>query len=132
MIIMRLLTVFAAMPYCLTLAHAAGDAVKGETQFGPCTVCHTVAPGGTEQIGPNLFAVMGQKAAGRSKTFDYSPALKASGIVWSETTLDQWIKGPATLVPGTKMEFLGVTRAETRANIVAYLATLKPQAAEAR
>jgi cytochrome c len=104
---------------------AAGDAAKGEVQFGQCTACHTVVEGGAELIGPNLFGVSGSIAASRSKTFDYSPALKKSAIAWTDEKLDQWIKSPGTLVPGAKMEFTGISRAETRANIIAYLKSLK-------
>lgn len=109
-------------------AHAAGDPVKGETQFGQCTACHTVVDGGAEIVGPNLFGVIGKAAATRGKTFDYSPALKASGIVWTDEKLDLWIKSPATLVPGTKMEFVGVSRPETRSNIIAYLKSINATA----
>lgn len=111
--------------FTANIALAAGDAVKGEVQFGPCTACHTVVEGGAELIGPNLFGVNGKPAATRSKTYDYSAALKSSAIVWTDENLDLWIKGPGALVPGAKMEFTGVSRAETRANIIAYLKSMK-------
>lgn len=105
--------------------YAAGDAAKGEMQFGQCTACHTVVEGGAELIGPNLVGVSGSLAASRSKTYDYSSALKKSAIIWTDEKLDQWIKSPGALVPGAKMEFTGISRAETRANIIAYLKSLR-------
>ena len=116
----------ALLSVCLSAnIYATGDAAKGEMQFGQCTACHTVVEGGAEMIGPNLFGVTGAAAARRSKTFNYSEALKNSAIVWTDEKLDQWIKSPAALVPGAKMEFTGVSRAETRSNIIAYLKSLK-------
>jgi cytochrome c len=103
------------------VAHADGDPVKGKEQFGPCSACHNVAAGAPNMTGPNLHGVFGKKAGTTPANFDYSAALKASGIVWNEQTLDKWITSPADLVPGTKMEFVGIGRKETRSNIIAYL-----------
>jgi cytochrome c len=116
----------AAAAMVLTASHAqAADAVKGKMQFGPCTACHTVDPAKPDLVGPNLFGIVGKKAATIRKGYAYSPALKASGLVWDEKTLDAWLKSPATLVPKTKMEYVGMTRAETRANVIEYLKTAK-------
>lgn len=103
-------------------AVAANDPVRGEHQFGPCSECHNVGAKQPDKKGPNLHGVLGKKAGtNRAKSFAYSAALKASGIVWTEDRLDAWMTSPATLVPHTKMDFVGVTRADTRSNIIAYL-----------
>jgi cytochrome c len=52
--------------------------------------------------------------------YAYSPALKAAGIVWDETTLDRWLADPQAMVPGTKMTF-SVDDAQDRADVIAFL-----------
>jgi cytochrome c len=106
----------------VSVGHAADDPVKGEQQFAPCTACHTVAAGGPNKTGPNLHGVFGKHAGtNQAKTFAYSPALKASGIVWTPESLNTWITDPAADVPHTKMDFVGIGRRDTRSNITAYL-----------
>ena len=98
----------------------AGDPDLGKRQFAPCTACHTTEAGGPDKVGPNLHGIIGRKA-GTKPGFAYSDALKGSGITWDEAKLDQWIKKPAALVPGTKMAFIGISNDTVRANIIAYL-----------
>jgi cytochrome c len=102
----------------------AGDAKKGQTAFGICQTCHTVTKGGGNGIGPNLFGVAGRKAASLPG-FYYSPALKASNIVWTNDKLTAWVTNPAKLVPGTRMVFAGIHDPARAADVVAYLDTLK-------
>ena len=101
-------------------AQAAGDPVLGKRQFAPCTSCHTLAKGEPDKVGPNLHGVMGSKAGTRG-AFNYSDALKKSGIVWDEAKLDEYIKKPSAFIPGNKMAFVGVVKDDVRANIVAYV-----------
>jgi cytochrome c len=105
-------------------ANAAGDAKAGANVFKRCAVCHTNDKGGGDGLGPNLFGVVGRKAATRPG-FAYSAPLQKSGIVWSEATLTKWVAGPGRMVPGTKMTFAGITSKKQQADVVAYLATLK-------
>jgi len=105
-------------------AHAAGDAKAGATVFKRCAVCHTNDKGGGDALGPNLFGIVGRKAASR-EGFAYSGPLKRAGIVWNEASLTKWAAGPARLVPGTKMAFPGLTSKKQQADVVAYLGTLK-------
>ena len=118
---MKICFKLALILFPANIVWAAGDAAKGEVQFGPCTACHTIIEGGADLTGPNLFGVAGREAGQNSKSFAYSPALKSSEIVWTDEKLDLWIKSPGALVPGAKMEFVGISRAETRANIIAYM-----------
>lgn len=108
-----------------TGAHAqeivAGDPVRGQQQFGPCTACHTVNLGGPNMTGPNLHGVIGKKAGTNQPNFAYSAQLKASGLVWTPATLNKWITDPAALVPHTKMTYPGDQKASSRSNIIAYL-----------
>ncbi len=106
-------------------AQTAGDAVAGQKQFGQCRVCHTVTKTGTDGVGPAMWGVYGAQAATRRPKFKYSPALKASKLVWNDATLDKWIADPASTVKGTSMHFIGIPRKPARANIIAYMKTLK-------
>jgi cytochrome c len=105
-------------------ANAAGDAKAGAQVFKRCAVCHTNDKGGGDGLGPNLFGVVGRKAATRPG-FAYSAPLQKSGIVWNEAMLTKWAAGPARVVPGTKMMFAGITSKKQQADVAAYLATLK-------
>ncbi len=106
-------------------AQTAPDPVAGKRLFGQCMACHRAEASQPDMIGPNLAGVYKSKAASRRPKFAYSPALKASKLTWDDATLDKWLTDPAKLVPGTKMEFLGVSRKPSRDNIIAYLKTLK-------
>ena len=74
-------------------------------------------------MGPSLFGIVGSKA-GDVPDFTFSPALKASGIVWDRDKLDTWLQGPMKMVPGTRM-VVNVPDAEARKAIIDYLETLK-------
>jgi cytochrome c len=117
-------TVLALLAGTTLAAHAAGDAKAGASVFKRCAVCHTSNKGGGDGLGPNLFGVVGRKAATRPG-FAYSAPLQKSGIVWNEATLTKWAAGPARVVPGTKMMFAGITSKKQQADVAAYLATLK-------
>ena len=105
-------------------ANAAGDAKAGAAVFKRCAVCHTNDKGGGDGLGPNLFGIVGRKAATRPG-FAYSAPLKKSGIVWDEAMLTKWAAGPTRVVPGTKMMFAGITSKKQQADVAAYLVTLK-------
>ena len=103
----------------------AGDPVAGGRTFGQCRICHTAEPSGADGIGPNLAKVFGARAGTRRSKYAYSPALKKSGLVWNEETLDRWLTSPAKTVPGNKMAFAGLSQKPMRDNLIAYLKTLK-------
>ena len=105
-------------------AQAAGNAKAGEQLFARCGMCHSNAKGDGNKIGPNLFGVVGRKA-GTAPQFSYSPAMKSAGFVWTNDKLDAWITSPATVVPNNKMMFAGIPSATQRADLIAYLDTLK-------
>lgn len=105
-------------------AQAAGNATAGAQLFARCAMCHSNAKGDGNKIGPNLFGVVGRKA-GTAPQFSYSPAMKTAGFVWTDDRLDAYIKSPATVVPNNKMMFAGLPSATQRADLIAYLDTLK-------
>lgn len=81
-----------------------------------CGACHSLD---ANRIGPKHRGVYGRKA-GSVADFNYTPALKKSGIVWSFQTLDRWLQGPTKMVPGTAMA-LSLSSAQDRADVIAYL-----------
>jgi cytochrome c len=118
-----LLAASTVLLVCLSrgaVADAAGDPQKGHRLFAQCGSCHTIEADGPTKVGPNLHGVLGRKA-GSLAGFDYSAALRTSGIVWDEAKLDQFIHQPAAFVSGTKMAFPGIQDAQQRADIIAYI-----------
>lgn len=106
-------------------AAQAQDASAGGTLFRQrCQTCHSVKPGqAASGLGPNLAGVVGRKAAGTG--FTYSTALKNSGLVWDQATLDSFLTAPMKKVPGTRM-VVSVPDARQRADLRAFLAQQKP------
>jgi cytochrome c len=104
------------------LADPAGDAVAGKKAFAACGVCHAVVAN-KNGVGPSLFGITG-KAAGSSAGFKYSDAMKAAGK-WTPEKLDAFLADPKKTVPGNKMPFAGIKDPKRRADIVAYMQTLK-------
>jgi cytochrome c len=90
--------------------------------FGICRSCHSVEKGQTV-VGPSLFGVYGTRA-GDVPGYDFTPDLKASGLVWNDATLDKWLTNPVALVPGTRMGYAGQPDPEKRRLIIAYLKSL--------
>lgn len=108
----------AAVPIATLLATA--DVAKGEAAFKKCAACHTIAQGGPNGIGPNLWATMG-KPHGHVAGFAYSDALKSIPGNWDWEGMDKWLANPKKYAPGTKMTFAGLGNPEERANLILYL-----------
>jgi cytochrome c len=92
---------------------------QGVQAFATCRACHTLQAGGKSVMGPNLHGLFGRKA-GSVAGFNYSPALKASKLIWNAQTLDQFLAAPTQKVPGTRM-VVRVTDPAKRAALIAYL-----------
>ena len=108
----------AVVPIATLLATA--DVAKGEAVFKKCAACHTIAQGGANGIGPNLWAAMG-KPHGHVAGFAYSDALKSVPGNWDWEGMDKWLANPKKYAPGTKMTFAGLGNPEERANLILYL-----------
>ncbi len=100
---------------------ANADVAKGEAVFKKCTACHTINAGGANGIGPNLYATVGEPIGQGKAGFGFSSALSSHGGTWTFDNLDAWLKSPKKFAPGTLMSFAGLSSAEDRANLVAYL-----------
>jgi len=101
---------------------ASADPQKGAEVFKKCGACHSDQKGGPNQIGPQLWGVVG-RPVGSEAGFAYSDAIKAHNGPWTFDELFQWLKSPKAYAPGTKMTFAGLSKPEDRANVIAYLNT---------
>ena len=99
------------------VAHAAPDAARGQQLYARCAACHALT---FDRVGPRHCGLLGRRA-GSVPGFDYSPAMKKSGIVWSEKTLDRFLTKPLAMVPGSTMTYAGVPEASDRGDLIAYL-----------
>ena len=103
---------------------SAQDAKAGEAVFKrACAICHFTAEG-KNMVGPSLFGVVDRKA-GSVPNFRYSAANRSSDMVWSTEKLDPYLTAPREVVPGTTMTYAGLKDKAQRADLIAYLATLK-------
>ena len=103
-----------------TLAPAvggAGDPARGEQIYHRCQGCHSID---ANRVGPRHAGLFGRRA-GSLDDYDYSDAMRASGVVWEEATLDQFLTAPRKFIPGTKMPFAGIPDPQERADLIAYL-----------
>jgi cytochrome c len=114
----------AAFALCIAGSTLAGQQpVAGKDLFAKrCGGCHALD---RDKEGPRLGGVYGRGAASVD-SFEYSEALKKSGIVWNQETLERWLAGPDNLVPGNDMTF-HVENAEERSAIIAYLKANSPR-----
>ena len=113
-------------------ASAPGASIHGKTLFQQnCAVCHADTLGeGNSAItrqGPSLVGVFGRRA-GTSANFNYTKPLKESGLTWGTSTLDRFLVNPSAMVPGTTMAMV-VPNATDRSDVIAYLSSLKGEAA---
>ena len=99
----------------------SGNEARGERLFNQqCKACHTLDKDGARTVGPNLHGLIGRKA-GSTEGFSSSDAMKASGIVWDDKTLVEYLKDPKGRVPGTKMVYIGLKQEAQQADMIAFL-----------
>jgi len=105
-----------------------GDAAQGKTFFQVgCAICHSPVLGPDNTVimekGPSLVGVVG-RPAGSLPHFNYTKAIRTSGLTWDPATLSRFLANPMEVVPGTTMP-IPVADPGTRADVIAYLVTLK-------
>lgn len=94
-----------------------GDATRGKELYAQCQGCHQLQQNST---GPKHCGVVG-RPAGSLADYEYSDAMKESGLVWDEKTLDEFLTSPIAYINGTKMGFAGFQSATDRADVIVYL-----------
>lgn len=115
----------AANAWAASAPGGTGDPAAGEDVFIKCSGCHQAGEGAENSIGPQLNGLIGRKAAS-VPGYDYSDALKASGLVFDEPTLREFIHDPKAKVPGTKMNYAGLAKEKDIDDILAYFRGLGP------
>ncbi len=114
----------AATPEVTTISGLFGsaDLEKGKAKAGLCTSCHPLVKG-QKSIGPSLWNIVNRPKSSL-QDFDYSPAMRTQEGVWTYQDLNAFVAYPAWSVPGTRMEFSGISEPQDRADLIAYLRTL--------
>ena len=108
------------------------DASRGERDFRACAPCHSLEPD-RNMTGPSLANLWNRKAGSLPSFERYSDALKSSGIIWDDRSLDTWLADPDRMVPDSAMPFNGIKDARVRADLLAFLKQAsKPGAAPER
>src|SRR5262249_47006507 len=97
-----------------------GDVTRGERMYRACVACHSLEPN-RNMTGPSLAEIWNRQSGSLASFPRYSPALKSAGIIWSDDTLDEWIKDPQHFIPGNTMTFAGIKDARQRADLLAFL-----------
>ncbi|EIK72106.1 cytochrome c2 [Pseudomonas synxantha BG33R] len=122
---------YVLLTFALTVvaapAFAAGDAEAGGKLFTKtCGGCHSIGEGARGGFGPQLNGILG-RPAGTTPDYQYSDAMKNSGVVWTRDKLAAYIEDPKSVVSGTRMIFWGISDSQKIENILAYLDTFQPK-----
>jgi len=104
-------------------AAQAQDAAAGQRLFNQCRACHTIDANGRNGVGPNLFGIVGRRAAS-IEGFRYSANMRSlaeGGLTWTPENLNRYLTNPKDLVPQGTMAFAGLRQEQQRADLIAYL-----------
>jgi cytochrome c len=120
----KVATLLASLVCALPMAGRAADPDAGQAVFKTqCGICHSPLPG-KNMVGPSLFGVVGRKS-GSVAGFHYSAANRAAEITWTPDVLDKYVTAPREVVPGTIMTYAGLKDDAKRADLIAWLETLR-------
>jgi cytochrome c2 len=86
-----------------------------------CLGCHRISDGFSHRMGPDLRGLLDRKVASAENYGAYTPALKKLGGEWSRERLDQFLRDPQAVAPGTSMVFPGIADDKQRAALVDYV-----------
>lgn len=114
-----------AFAFAASLPASAQDAVAGEGVFKRvCATCHNATVEGPRKLGPTLHGVVGRKVA-TVPGFRYSSGKRDADMLWTPEKLNPYLLNPREFMPGTTMAYAGLKSDADRANVIAYLQTLK-------
>lgn len=99
----------------------AAAVARGARVYERCIACHSLDH---DRTGPRHCGLIGRKA-GSVRDFEYSEAMRKSGLVWNKRTLDRFLAAPTEVVPGTSMGYAGIPDARERADLIAWLAAAR-------
>lgn len=117
----------AALEPITPLLAAANVQAGQQLAARQCGACHSFNEGGRHAVGPNLYAIMGAPHAAKDG-FNYSAALRAKQGPWTNEEMSAWLARPSTYAPGTRMAYAGLGAAQQRADVIAYLRSISPNA----
>lgn len=104
----------------LTSVSSSGEAgvqLRGEEIYARCLACHALA---YNRTGPRHCGLFGRRA-GSLPGYEYSEAIRKSGIVWDAATLDRFLAAPTRVIPGTTMGYAGIPDPAERAALIKWL-----------
>src|SRR5947207_807363 len=111
---------FATSVFMSTAMAQPGDTSRGQQDFRACAPCHSLEPN-RNMTGPSLAGLWDRKAGSLPSFERYSDALKSSGIIWDDHSLDGWLTDPQRMVPDNDMPFEGIKDSRVRADLLAFL-----------
>jgi cytochrome c len=117
------LTLGAGLLALAAPAAQAQDAAAGQRVFNQCRACHVIENNGRNGVGPNLFGVVGRRAAS-IEGFRYSANMRTlaeGGLTWTPENLHRYLTNPKDLVPQGTMAFAGLRNEQQRNDLIAYL-----------
>ncbi|WP_431282007.1 c-type cytochrome [Humitalea sp. 24SJ18S-53] len=122
-----LAAVIGIAPSLFATAHAqeAGDVEAGRRIFNQCRACHTIEQGGRNGVGPNLYGIIGRRAAS-IESFRYSANMRElgeAGHVWTIENIRPYVTDPKAVVPRGIMSFVGLRNPTQVNDLLAYLQT---------
>ncbi|MFM7420705.1 MAG: c-type cytochrome, partial [Alphaproteobacteria bacterium] len=88
---------------------------------------HTIDKGGRNGVGPNLWGIVGRKAAS-IEGFRYSSNMRTlaeGGLTWNEERLTAYLTNPKAVVPQGSMAFAGIRNEQQLKDLLAYLGKQK-------
>ncbi len=106
----------------------ACDPARGQQIAQKCTTCHSFEAGAGKGAGPNLYRVIGRQV-GQVEGFKFSSALRKSGDYWSVERLEEFLKDPYQVYPGSRMAFAGLKRTQDRKDLICYMNSIWDNAA---
>lgn len=106
---------------CIAFTAAAQSAPVALDQ---CVACHPISKGAPHGVGPNLHGIFGKPIA-KAPGYVFSKALRTHGGMWTEEALHQWLEGPQSYAPGTKMAYAGLKDPAARQEVIDALKGLR-------